>query len=110
MKIQAYSVKGDPETMGFELNEGYFRFNHNLYLRVDDQGDNNENELSAEQKMLIAKLMEIGREENIFFKKILFSQNEIVITFLTPWDDHLRERVENSIRWSWPQFFLNLNP
>lgn len=109
MKITIFGVDADPCTLIYEMNEAYFRFEYNLWSRFDDQGENNEKELSEEQKTLIEKVKILHSNEKPVFRKILFYKNEIRVTFLCHWTEELKEKTNNAIQWSWPQFFLNLN-
>lgn len=109
MKIEVFSVENDPFTLAYKMNEGYFRFDYNLWSRFDDQGENNEKDLSEEQKTLIEKVKIFHLNEKPVFKKILFYKNEIRVTFLCHWNEELKQKTANAIGWSWPQFFLNLN-
>ncbi|MEK7228338.1 MAG: hypothetical protein AAB681_03225 [Patescibacteria group bacterium] len=109
MKIEVYELEKDKDTVLFEMNEGYFRFETNLWSRFDHEGENNEEALSNEQKVLVKKLTALSNGEKPIFKKVLFYKNEIRVTLLYGWKKEIINQVMNMIKWSWPQFFIT-NP
>ena len=112
MKIRWLFSKQNPNVAVAVLNEAYFRFSYNALLRVDCQEENDMNSLDEEQKTLFEKLSELKNFDGIqnIFKKVIFKDNKLLIQLTVPWNSNREEKVTNMISWSWPQFFLDLNP
>ncbi len=92
------------------LNEGYFRFNSSVLLRVDCQGDNNLSILSKQQETFFEKLCSLDEGGVPIFKKVIFYENKMQILLLTQWSEENIFVVEAMIKQSWPEFFVKSYP